>query len=749
MASAARKFGAEIADLGPGRRDRRARRPRARRRARGRRGDRGAASSSRTPTPSGRSSVSSASAHLPEEFRRRDRGHQDGRALREGQLRALRGAARPRRCRRTSRRPQRALFTLVPSLEFAERCYDIARSGEIPEELWVDCVVASNVDPSLAPEGRHVMTLLRPVRALPAEARAPGTRTGSSSATGSSRKIGEYAPNVPGVGRRAAGPDAARSRAHLRPDRGQHLPRRPLARAALLHAAGGGLGALPRRRSRASTSAAPARIRAAASRARPGHNAARQVLKDWKRRVGVSATLEPDRRRRRPRRRASWAPRSRSTSRAAGPGGSSSSTRATSLAAAAAARRRSSGCTTAFRPRSTSRSRASRSSATWKDYVGRDGDFRQTGFVRIVPEKELPRLEKNVAMQRAHGVDARVVDRARARRDRARLERGRRSVRGLGAGLRLRRRRGRRDRLPRAGPRDGRRVPLADARDAASGSRAAAWPASRRTAAAVAAPVVVAATGPWSRPLFAAVGFDLPVEGEYHEVAILKNPPGLTEPVPACIDGITTTYFRSEVGGLTLVGDFWGKRGRGSGCLPAVRLDGVAREPRRARQSAACRRSPTPASGAASRASTTSSPDFRPLIGEVPGTRGLYVAARVLGNGLQDLAGRRPVPSRSSSSTDARRTVDISPLRAGSFREGRADQGGVGVRGRGAHRVHLIRNSIRNETLDTKQHGDAREEERHPGTARRRSGPRRRRISAGAREARLGPRRPVHARRSR
>ncbi|HYA25313.1 MAG TPA: NAD(P)/FAD-dependent oxidoreductase, partial [Terriglobales bacterium] len=41
---------------------------------------------------------------------------------------------------------QRALFTLVPSLEFAERCYDIAKFGDIPEELWVDCVVASNVD---------------------------------------------------------------------------------------------------------------------------------------------------------------------------------------------------------------------------------------------------------------------------------------------------------------------------------------------------------------------------------------------------------------------------------------------------------------------------------------------------------------------------------------------------------------------------------------------------------------------------
>ena len=55
-------------------------------------------------------------------------------------------------------RSQRALFTLVPSLQFAERCYDIAKVGEMPEELWVDCVVASNADDSLAPPGKHVMT---------------------------------------------------------------------------------------------------------------------------------------------------------------------------------------------------------------------------------------------------------------------------------------------------------------------------------------------------------------------------------------------------------------------------------------------------------------------------------------------------------------------------------------------------------------------------------------------------------------
>ena len=46
--------------------------------------------------------------------------------------------ARSRSCRRSRAR---------------ERCYDQAQWGEIPEELWVDCVVASNVDATLAPAG--------------------------------------------------------------------------------------------------------------------------------------------------------------------------------------------------------------------------------------------------------------------------------------------------------------------------------------------------------------------------------------------------------------------------------------------------------------------------------------------------------------------------------------------------------------------------------------------------------------------
>ncbi len=91
---------------------------------------------------------------------------------------------------------QKALYTLVPSLEFAERCYDISKFGEIPEELWVDCVVASQVDDTLAPEGRHIMTCF--VQYVPYKLRH-GTWDQNRELLGDRviKKIAEYAPNVP------------------------------------------------------------------------------------------------------------------------------------------------------------------------------------------------------------------------------------------------------------------------------------------------------------------------------------------------------------------------------------------------------------------------------------------------------------------------------------------------------------------------------------------------------------------------
>lgn len=269
----------------------------------------------------------------------------------------------------------------------------------------------------------------------------------------------------------------------------------------------------------------------------------------------------------------------------------------------------------------------------WKNYVGRDGHFRETGFVRLVPESELPRLEKNVEMQRAHGVDARVVDRKELASiapawnvddvPLAAWEPG--SGHGDGAGVAT-------DFLERA--REMGAAYRSQTRVTAfrvEGGRVTGVETDRGP---VAAPVVIAATGPWSAPLFAGVGFTLPVEGEYHEVAILKNPSDFRSVGPACIDGITTTYFRPEVGGLTLVGDFWGKRGAD----PDAFAQSATAESLAGLVERAVGRVPALADAAIWRGVTgiyDVSPDFRPLIGQTPGTRGLYVVCGFSGMGFK------------------------------------------------------------------------------------------------------------------
>ena len=102
---------------------------------------------------------------------------------------------------------RRAMFTLVPSLEFAQRSAETARRGEIAERLWVDCVVASNVDDTLAPPGRHVMHCF--VQFVPYRLRdGSWDRRREELGDRVIDTIAEYAPNVPGavVGRQVLTP---------------------------------------------------------------------------------------------------------------------------------------------------------------------------------------------------------------------------------------------------------------------------------------------------------------------------------------------------------------------------------------------------------------------------------------------------------------------------------------------------------------------------------------------------------------
>ncbi len=175
---------------------------------------------------------------------------------------------------------ERTFYTLVPSLAFAERCYDIAKFGDIPEELWVDCVVSSNADPSLAPAGKHILTCF--VQYVPYHLRE-GNWDEQRELLGNRvvKKISEYAPNVPNtiVARQVLTPlDLERTYGltegnifhgdlrleqlfFMRPVSGWSQYRTPVDGLYLCgagtHPGGGVTGA-------------------------PGHNAAHQVLRDWK-----------------------------------------------------------------------------------------------------------------------------------------------------------------------------------------------------------------------------------------------------------------------------------------------------------------------------------------------------------------------------------------------------------------------------------------------------------------------------------
>lgn len=303
----------------------------------------------------------------------------------------------------------------------------------------------------------------------------------------------------------------------------------------------------------------------------------------------------------------------------------------------------------------------------WKDIVGGPGDFRRTGFVRIVPAGEIDRLHANVAMQRELGVNVRLVTASELKHiepdwnvediEAAAYEPD--SGYGDGAGvangfLDAARQRGVAY-LPRTGVNS-----LLIKGDKVCGVAT--------DQGEIAAPVVVAATGQWSVALFKQIGVPLPLEHELHEVAILKNPEGMKGGGCACIDSICNVYFRSDGQDKTLVGGFYGKRGVDPDNFPQhasqESLGDMARE--------ACRRIPALQHAGVMRGITgvyDMSPDSRPLLGAVDGIAGLHLVAGFSGMGFKISPAVGLVMAELLLDGRAS-TVDIRPFRPSRFAEG-------------------------------------------------------------------------------
>jgi len=181
---------------------------------------------------------------------------------------------------------------------------------------------------------------------------------------------------------------------------------------------------------------------------------------------------------------------------------------------------------------------------------------------------------------------------------------------------------------------------------------------------------VVAATGPWTRPLFQSAGCDLPIETEYHQVAILKKATGMKGGGCACIDSVTATYFRSDGYDKFLVGDFYGQRPVDADNFPQRASDESLEE----LIERACRRIPKLEQAAVMRGVTgvyDMTPDSRPLLGAISDIRGLYVCAGFSGMGFKISPAIGLVMSELLLDGSGK-TVDISSFRPTRFAEGKA-----------------------------------------------------------------------------
>lgn len=93
---------------------------------------------------------------------------------------------------------QKMLFTLVPTFSAAQRCYNDAQNGVLSEDLWVDCIQASAIDPGLVTEGKHVLTTF--VQYVPYHLKNSDWETQRNTLGDRVVEIiGRYAPNVPGA----------------------------------------------------------------------------------------------------------------------------------------------------------------------------------------------------------------------------------------------------------------------------------------------------------------------------------------------------------------------------------------------------------------------------------------------------------------------------------------------------------------------------------------------------------------------
>ena len=90
--------------------------------------------------------------------------------------------------------PQHPEFIVNPSVEYLERAWDDCKYGRPSEHPMLDCVIPTTKDPTLAPEGMHILTAF--VQYVPYEPHGLGEIDADALGDRVIDTISEYAPNV-------------------------------------------------------------------------------------------------------------------------------------------------------------------------------------------------------------------------------------------------------------------------------------------------------------------------------------------------------------------------------------------------------------------------------------------------------------------------------------------------------------------------------------------------------------------------
>ena len=299
------------------------------------------------------------------------------------------------------------------------------------------------------------------------------------------------------------------------------------------------------------------------------------------------------------------------------------------------------------------------------EVVGGDSGFVETGYLVVVKDEDRPGLERNVAMQHALGIDTMLVTAADLRHIAPMVSVTEDEAMGW---------------EPQSGYADPHMVTTSYAARAREMGAEIVLRASAndieisggRVRAVVTAqgrietPVAVVAAGPWSKAELARVGVDVPLVPVRHQVASIAHPVDQLPQHPTVGDIAQSFSFRPDGSSMTLMGfgddEEADVETYNQGVDMDIAADAMARLTRRMpAMSDACYR------GGWSGLFTTT-PDWHPVLDQVPDIEGLYCAIGFSGHGFK-LSPMIGVTMAELIVEGAATAIDISPLRYSRFEE--------------------------------------------------------------------------------